>query len=155
ADVLIAGDGQATAFRGSDGRLAVLHSGRDSFAIKEWLAADADARTPKDPSLANGVTCDAIGCIGRLGDGGSYRLFWRSRLLPRIVRAQLWSSARERRCHQTVWPPWSIGTSGGAAALWPCVGWATDSSKPSRFRRTMIARGGTARPLRRPIRVFR
>jgi competence protein ComEC len=69
ADVLIAGDGQATAFRGSDGRLAVLHSGRDSFAIKEWLAADADARTPKDPSLANGVTCDAIGCIGRLGDG--------------------------------------------------------------------------------------
>jgi competence protein ComEC len=47
ADVLIAGDGQATAFRGSDGRLAVLHSGRDGFAIKEWLAADADARTPK------------------------------------------------------------------------------------------------------------
>ncbi|HUL90243.1 MAG TPA: ComEC/Rec2 family competence protein [Pseudolabrys sp.] len=69
ADVLVAGDGQAAAFRGADGRLAVLHSGRDSFAIKEWLAADADARLPKDPSLANGVTCDAIGCIGKLSDG--------------------------------------------------------------------------------------
>jgi competence protein ComEC len=68
-DVLVAGDGQAAVVRGSDGRLAVIHSGRDTFAIKEWLAADADARTPKDPSLGNGVTCDAIGCVGRLRDG--------------------------------------------------------------------------------------
>ena len=68
-DVLVAGDGQAAAFRGPDGRLAVLHSGRDSFAVKEWLAADADARLPKDPSLTNGVNCDAIGCVGKLGDG--------------------------------------------------------------------------------------
>jgi competence protein ComEC len=28
----------------------------------------ADARPPKDRSLSNGVTCDAGGCIGRLGD---------------------------------------------------------------------------------------
>jgi competence protein ComEC len=68
-DVLIGGDGQAAAFRGQSGQLSVLHSGRDSFAIKEWLAADADARLPKDSSLTNGVTCDAIGCIGKLGDG--------------------------------------------------------------------------------------
>jgi competence protein ComEC len=68
-DVLIAGDSQTAAFRGADGRLAVLHSGRDSFAVKEWLAADADDRTTKDVSLANGVTCDAIGCIGKLVDG--------------------------------------------------------------------------------------
>ncbi|MFY9685617.1 MAG: ComEC/Rec2 family competence protein [Pseudolabrys sp.] len=68
-DILVAGDGQTAAFRGSDGRLTVLHSGRDNFAVKEWLAADADARTPKDGSLGSGVTCDAVGCIGRLGDG--------------------------------------------------------------------------------------
>jgi competence protein ComEC len=68
-DVLIADDGQTAAFRGADGRLAVLHSGRDSFAIKEWLAADADARVPKDPTLSSGVRCDAIGCIGKLKDG--------------------------------------------------------------------------------------
>ena len=46
-DVLIAGDGQAAAFRGQSGQLSVLHSARDSFAIKEWLAADADARVPE------------------------------------------------------------------------------------------------------------
>lgn len=68
-DVLIADEGQAAAIRGSDGRLSVLYSGRDSFAVKEWLAADADARTPKDTSLSKGVTCDAVGCIGKLGDG--------------------------------------------------------------------------------------
>jgi len=68
-DILIASDGQSAAFRGTDGRLAVLHNGRDTFAIKEWLAADADARVPKDTSLANGVRCDAIGCIGTLSDG--------------------------------------------------------------------------------------
>src|SRR5262245_23765255 len=68
-DVLVANDGQAVAIRGRDGKLSVLHSARDSFAIKEWLAADADARTPKDPSLNDGVSCDAIGCVGKLGDG--------------------------------------------------------------------------------------
>ena len=68
-DVLVANDGQTAAVRGRDGKLSVLHSARDSFAIKEWLAADADARTPKDKSLSDGVSCDAIGCIGKLGDG--------------------------------------------------------------------------------------
>jgi competence protein ComEC len=68
-DVLVAADGQAAAFRGLDGQLAVLTSGRDTFAVKEWLAADADARNPKDPTLHNGVRCDAAGCIGKLSDG--------------------------------------------------------------------------------------
>jgi competence protein ComEC len=68
-DVLISGDGQTAAIRGSDGRLAVLHSNRDSFAIKEWLAADGDARTPKDAGLHDGVLCDAVGCVGKLRDG--------------------------------------------------------------------------------------
>jgi competence protein ComEC len=68
-DVLVAADGQAAAFRGTDGQLAVLTSGRDTFAVKEWLAADADARNPKDPTLRNGVRCDPAGCIGKLADG--------------------------------------------------------------------------------------
>ena len=68
-DVLVAGDGRAAAIRGPDGRLSVLSSGRDSFALKEWLAADGDARDVKDKSLHDGVACDAIGCIGHLKDG--------------------------------------------------------------------------------------
>ncbi len=68
-DVLIAPDGSAFAVRGADGRLAVVRSGSDPFAMREWLSADADARTPKDPTLGNGVRCDDAGCIARLRDG--------------------------------------------------------------------------------------
>ena len=68
-DLLVSADGRAAAFRGADGRLSVLSSSRDTFAIKEWLAADGDNRTPKDAGLHDGVICDAIGCIGKLADG--------------------------------------------------------------------------------------
>ncbi|MGH6683343.1 MAG: ComEC/Rec2 family competence protein, partial [Pseudolabrys sp.] len=68
-DILVTADGQAIALRGGDGRLAVLHSGRDTFAIKEWLAADGDGRAVKDPTLNDGVRCDTIGCIGTLKGG--------------------------------------------------------------------------------------
>jgi len=68
-DVLIAPDGQVAALRGPSGRLSLLHSSRDTFALKEWLAADADARTVKDVSLADGVRCDAAGCTAKLADG--------------------------------------------------------------------------------------
>jgi competence protein ComEC len=68
-DVLVAGDGASAAVRGPDGRLVVLRKGRDTFAIEDWLAADADSRTAADTSLAEGVRCDAVGCVGRLADG--------------------------------------------------------------------------------------
>jgi competence protein ComEC len=68
-DVLVAADGRASAIRGPDGHLSVLASGRDTFAIKEWLAADGDARDVKDISLHAGVACDAVGCIGKLAHG--------------------------------------------------------------------------------------
>jgi competence protein ComEC len=68
-DVLVAADGSAFAVRGPDGRLGMVKSGSDSFALREWLAADADARTPKDHTLAAGIRCDQAGCIGRLRDG--------------------------------------------------------------------------------------
>ncbi len=68
-DVLIASNGQAVAVRGADGRLVVMRSGSDTFAVREWLAADGDARTVKDKSLADGVRCDEAGCIARLADG--------------------------------------------------------------------------------------
>jgi competence protein ComEC len=69
-DMLIASDGRAVAARGSDGRLSVIKTGRDSFMIREWLAADADARAADDASLAQGITCDGIGCVARLKGGG-------------------------------------------------------------------------------------
>ena len=68
-DVLVAADGSAFAIRGGDGRLSVVRSGSDIFAVREWLAADGDLRTPKDATLGNGIRCDDAGCIGRLRDG--------------------------------------------------------------------------------------
>ncbi len=68
-DALVAGDGQSFAVRGSERRLAVLRLGSDSFAARAWLAADGDARTVSDATLRDGLTCDEVGCIARLGDG--------------------------------------------------------------------------------------
>ncbi len=68
-DVLVAADGQSLATRAADGRLRILRAGSDSFAAREWLAADGDARAPNDAGLREGFTCDQAGCIGRLADG--------------------------------------------------------------------------------------
>ena len=45
---------------------------RDGFLVKEWLAADADARKPADASLTEGVSCDESGCVTQ-GAGGGVR----------------------------------------------------------------------------------
>ena len=68
-DVLVASDGQALAVRGADGRLAILRQGGDASTVREWLAADGDARLPADPALRASFVCDAAGCTGKLADG--------------------------------------------------------------------------------------
>ena len=68
-DVRVAADGGAFAVRGADGRLAMIKTGNDTFAFREWLAADADARTPGDKTLADKIRCDEAGCIAKLADG--------------------------------------------------------------------------------------
>ena len=69
-NVLIASDGRTFAVRGPAGRLAFHHNGGDSFAIREWLAADADGRDVHDRSLGGDIACDPSGCIGKLADDG-------------------------------------------------------------------------------------
>lgn len=68
-DILVAGDGHNVAVRGKDGSLRVMRSAKDAFLLKEWLAADADARLAADPSLSEGVSCDAGGCVVQGADG--------------------------------------------------------------------------------------
>jgi competence protein ComEC len=68
-DVFVTGDGRTFAVRGVEGRLSLHHTGGDTFAIREWLAADADSRDVHCRGLADGVACDPSGCIGRLADG--------------------------------------------------------------------------------------
>jgi competence protein ComEC len=68
-DLLVSADGESVALRGANGRLAVLHVGRDAFAVEDWLVADGDTRDAHDKSLRQGIGCDPSGCIGTLGDG--------------------------------------------------------------------------------------
>jgi competence protein ComEC len=68
-DIRVAADGRAIAVRGVDGRLGIARTDRDTFAVRDWLAADGDARTVDDKGLSNGIACDPAGCIGKLADG--------------------------------------------------------------------------------------
>ena len=53
-DVLVAADGTAFAVRTADGRLAMIKTGNDTFAFREWLAADADLRAPQGQDAGRG-----------------------------------------------------------------------------------------------------
>lgn len=68
-DILIAGNGQSVAVRGRDGHLHLIRASKDSFLLKEWLAADADPRDAGSSSLSDGVSCDESGCVTPLADG--------------------------------------------------------------------------------------
>jgi competence protein ComEC len=70
ADLVVPPDGRGLAYRGIDGRLAILGTGAGDFAVAQWLAADADGRSPDDASLGLAGRCDASGCVGPLGGGG-------------------------------------------------------------------------------------
>lgn len=84
-----------------------------SHSPKERLAADADARTPKDVSLNKGVTCDAIGCIGKLTDGRLASMVLEIEAFAEdCARAAVVVSAREKRRHRRARRPLSIATSG-------------------------------------------
>jgi competence protein ComEC len=102
-DILVGADGRTFAARGADGRLAFHHTGGDTFATREWLAADADGRDVRDPSLGNGIACDPSGCIGKLADG-------------RLVSHALAPDALEEDCERAVLIVTARDTPPGCAA---------------------------------------
>jgi competence protein ComEC len=73
-DVLVASDAGMVAARDAAGLLRILSTRRDEFTLKAWLAADGDARAPKDPSLTQGARCDPNGCVAWLRDGKAVAL---------------------------------------------------------------------------------
>jgi competence protein ComEC len=136
-DVLVAADGRTFAVRGADGRLAFHHSGGDTFAIKEWLAGDADARDYRAHGLDTGITCDPSGCIGRLGDGS-------------LVAYDATPDALEEDCRRTVLVVTSQDAPPGCAAMVvgralrargalalrrTATGFAIDSARPPNYDR--------------------
>ena len=64
-DLLIARDGLTVALRAPDGTLKLFRPSKDEFTAAEWLKRDGDEREPADAIAngADGVRCDAFGCI--------------------------------------------------------------------------------------------
>lgn len=138
-DVYVADRGDMVAVRGSTGKLAVMRlQNSDAFAVKEWLAADADERTPKDKSLSDGVACDEIGCIARLADGSAIALpFAAESFAEDCRRAALIVSQRTAppgcaapTIDRTVWP-----RTGASAFYRTGSGWETVVTRPAGYDR--------------------
>jgi competence protein ComEC len=86
-DIVVGADGRQVAVRGKDGRLRLLQDGQHGFLLKVWLAADGDRRSPADPQLSAGVSCDEHGCVTALADG-------------RLVSLAKWPEAVAEDCYK-------------------------------------------------------
>jgi competence protein ComEC len=137
-DILIAGDGHSVAVRGKDGRLHLMQAGKDAFLIKEWLAADADARVPGEASLADGVSCDQAGCVTEMAEGGFVAQALRGEALgDDCERAVLVVTARQppRDCAAAIIDSARLRRQ-GALALWRKKdGFAIEAVRPRGFDR--------------------
>lgn len=132
-DVLISSDGRHVAVRGKDGRLHMMQDGKDAFTVREWLAADADARTPADGSLAEGVSCDAAGCVTQTAGGGFVALSLRPEALADdCERAALIVTARQvpKPCHAYIVDAERLRRQGALALRAAPGGFAVEAVRP-------------------------
>jgi competence protein ComEC len=149
-DVYVADRGDLVAVRGASGRLSVMRgTNSDAFPLREWLSADADVRTPKDPSLRDGVTCDPIGCVARLADGTVVALALAAEAFEEDCRrAALVVSQRTAPGCATPVIDRAIWPRTGATALYRTAkGWNTIPANPPGYDRPW------ARPPRAPAEI--
>jgi competence protein ComEC len=133
-DVLVAPSGDLIAVRTAGGRLAIVKRGGDAFAVKDWLAADADARAPNDVSLGEGVSCDAIGCIARLADGAIVALPTAAEALIEDCAAAalvITSRTAPSQCAATVLDRVLRGETGALALRRVGTGWEITVARPA------------------------
>jgi competence protein ComEC len=146
-DVYVAERGDLVAVRGANGRLSVMRgTNSDAFPLREWLSADADVRTPKDPSLREGAVCDPIGCVARLADGTIVALALAAeafeedcRRAALVVSQRTAPDCAARVIDRTIWP-----RSGATALYRTAKGWETIVAHPAGYDRPW------ARPPRTP-----
>lgn len=131
--VLVSADARALAVRGVDGKLSILRQGGDTFAVREWLAADGDARLPADPTLREGFLCDPVGCVATLADGRSVAFAMTPEALAEdCARAALVVTPREAppTCQATIIDR-NASRANGAMVLSPTgEGWAIAMARP-------------------------
>lgn len=119
-DAFVSHDGQMAAVWNTQGRLTIMKSKGDDFTVKEWLAADADARLTRDTTLGDGVTCDKAGCIASMTGGALAALSTHpSSLEEDCLRAALVVTTQHAppRCGAVVIDR-DLSRAGGALALY-------------------------------------
>jgi competence protein ComEC len=132
-DILISGDGHNVGVRGRDGRLHLMRTSKDAFMLKEWLAADADARQADDSSLSEGVSCDEAGCVVQMADGALVTLALRpDALADDCERAALLVTARQvsPACSSPVIDGDRLRRQGAMALRRTRDGFAVDAVRP-------------------------
>jgi competence protein ComEC len=137
-DVMVSPNADAIAVRGANGRLSIMGSASGSFAVREWLSADGDARQPKDPELKDGFRCDSAGCIAHLPDGMIVSAAATAQAVEEDCReANLVVTTREvpLNCRALAIDRHST-RDGGAMALWHAErGWTLERAIPVGSRR--------------------
>jgi competence protein ComEC len=110
-----------------------MRSAKDTFLLKEWLAADADSRNPADASLADGVSCDAAGCVTEMADGAFVALALKPEALADdCERAVLVVTARQAppSCPSQVIDRERLRRQGAMALRRTGAGFAVDAIRP-------------------------
>src|SRR6266404_3874359 len=132
-DILISADGHNVGVRGKDGRLHLMRTAKDTFLLKEWLAADADPRQATDSSLAEGVSCDESGCVVQTAGAAFVALALRpDALTGDCERAALVVTARQAppACPSPVIDGERLRRQGAMALRRTTSGFAVDAIRP-------------------------
>jgi competence protein ComEC len=137
-DILVSADAGMAAVRDASGTLRVIASRRDEFALREWLAADGDARNAKDESLAEGTRCDQTGCVARLPDGRAVALsLVADALVEDCEIAAFVVTARNAPpgCAAPFIDRNAVRAAGTMSASWTGRSFALEASRPQTYRR--------------------
>jgi competence protein ComEC len=145
-DVLVSADAGMIAVRDGSGVLRVLSSRRDEFVLKEWLAADGDARAPKDQTLAQTTRCDAQGCIARLRDGKAVALSLTAEgVAEDCESAALMVTQRNAspQCAAAAIDRARVRLTGATSGNWDGKSFALEAARPLTSQRPWIVRAET------------
>ncbi len=158
-DVMISAGGDVVAVRGGDGRLTAVKFGSDSLSVREWLAADGDARDPADASVKSGFACDADGCVARLPHGAVVAVARSAAsFADDCIRAVLIVTARAAPagCAATVIDRTALRDRGALALTWRGGRFEMVAARPDGIERPWTRRrdaaGGVTAPRTPPVR---
>ncbi|HVG52589.1 MAG TPA: ComEC/Rec2 family competence protein [Xanthobacteraceae bacterium] len=157
-DFLVSASGDVVGVRTGEGRLAIVRFGGDAFAIRDWLSADADARSHTDKTLRDGFGCDPQGCVARTKDGAIVAVSRSAQTLAEdCTRAALVVTQREAPpgCAATVLDRKALQTSGASEGFREDGRWRLETAYPPGYARPWAKRApaetppATARPASR------